>query len=153
MILFVMTSCAKNDRERINGTWSFYELKGSNGKTAYSADSKKQKQIVDDMVKEQAAMYAGSEVNENMLRQMITEQFKVFGKVTFTFTENGMAKVQNNSGDKSQDNESKFIMDEKKKELTIKYDSREMKYKYSFDDDKLTLKGEEEEITLIRKGK
>jgi hypothetical protein len=148
--LFI-AGCSKSDRESINGTWSFYELKGQDGKTMYSADKAEQKKITDKMVKEQLAMYAGAGIDEKMIRETFQKQFEAIGKVTFTFDNKGTVKVAGNGADKSGDTESKFTMDEKKKEVTIKSDEREMKYTYAFKDDKLVMKGTAEEFTLVKK--
>jgi len=73
--------------------------------------------------------------------------------MTFTSDEKGVAKVETNGEDKTRDTESKFTMDDKKKEIVIKSDDREMKYTYAFDGDKVTMKGKTEEFTLVKKEK
>jgi len=151
LVLLFIVGCSKSDREAINGTWSFYELKGQDGKAMYSSDKEEQKKITDKMVKEQLAMYAGAGIDEKMIRETFQKQFDAIGKVTFTFDDKGKVKVAGNGADKSGDTESKFTMDEKKKEVVIKSEDREMKYTYTFKDDKLVMKGTAEEFTLIKK--
>ncbi len=136
----------------LNGTWSFHELKGRDGKVMFSTDKAKQKELTDEMVKDQLAMYAGAGIDEKTLRDMATKQFAAMEKMTFTFDEKGVAKVETNDKEnKERDTESKFTMDDKKKEIVIKSEDREMKYTYKFDGDKVTMKGESEEFTLVKK--
>lgn len=153
LFVLFLAGCAKSDREMLNGTWSFHELKGQDGKVMFSTDKAKQKELTDEMVKDQLAMYAGAGVDEKMLRDMAAKQFEAMEKMTFTFDEKGVAKVETNGEDKTRDTESKFTMDDKKKEIVIKSDDREMKYTYAFDGDKVTMKGKTEEFTLVKKEK
>ena len=152
LFVLFLVGCAKSDREMLNGTWSFHELKGRDGKVMFSTDKAKQKELTDEMVKDQLAMYAGAGIDEKTLRDMATKQFAAMEKMTFTFDEKGVAKVETNDKEnKERDTESKFTMDDKKKEIVIKSEDREMKYTYKFDGDKVTMKGESEEFTLVKK--
>jgi len=151
LVLMFLAGCSKSDRETINGTWTFYELKGPDGKMMYSADKAEQKKITDETVKEQLPMMAAAGYDEAKFRDMIAKQFTAIGKTTFTFDEKGTVKT-GGAPNAEKAPESKFTLDEKKKTITIKAkEGEELKYTYTFKDDKLTMKGAQEEFILQKK--
>jgi len=148
--LFSFTK-SSSDQNRILGMWSFYELKGPDGKMTYSADSAEQKKIADETVKEQGPAMEAAGYDEAKLREMLTKQFEAIGTTIFTFDDKGTVKT-GSSLNGEQVSESTFTLDEKKKKITIKNMAGEgVTYVYSFKDDKLIMKRTQEEFTLQKK--
>lgn len=152
LFALMLAACSKSDKQKIAGTWGFYELKrGPEKHVIFSLDEKKQKEVIENEIRLQKEMVPMRPEDEALIRKNATQQYENMTKLTFTFGEDGNLKIESNLPDKSANQETKYLVDDVKKELTVKSDNREIKWNYSFLDDKMILSGDQEELIMINK--
>lgn len=153
LALILITSCSKSDREAVNGSWSFVEVRDGQ-KLLYSTDKAQIDKIIDERIKEEGAMYAQMGMDENMMRQQLEQSFKDQAKFTWDFNEKDTMTINSNSGKTAEDMKVKFSIDPEKKKLTLKGKEKgdNTEFTYTLEDDKLVLKKDKSEIHMVRKG-
>lgn len=146
-LLLVLIACKPTEREQLNGKWKVSEIHIGK-ELIYSTDLKKQDQIIERVIDQQKAGLPQEAWGElEMMREIFKKKLKKSGETTITIQEDNRFSSSTYTADKLHTYEGTVIIDEQKKEITLKSDNTE-KFSYSINGDKLTLTGNETGQTM-----
>ncbi|MES2557946.1 MAG: hypothetical protein V4604_17455 [Bacteroidota bacterium] len=154
LLLFVAATVVgqtePRDKTKLLGTWHIYEIV-TDGAPVMSMDPIKQQKIINDAWAKDSVVMQEIGMDKALLSKNMDDQSLMLSNMIFVFYENGTVSVLS-SDDKLKDVVSPYIINQKKKRLTINEKNKDkLTYTYTISVDQLTLKQKNDVLIFKRK--
>ena len=146
--LLLLAGCS-GDSDNAVGNWEVREMKVG-GRMMYSDEKKELDRLFADYRAEKDPDRTFTKQQVTVLRDVFDREMDMVSRMTLEIKEDGSFVSVRYQGTTPVETKGKLVFDEKKGEVTMKSDIDE-KLEYILDDDELTFKNSEAEVTYKRK--